>query len=159
MQLTVTRMQPSEASEVAVIIRDIIRSLPYYNDRAKREEVAKYSEDELQCMSREDPDSILLARGDEGAVGFCLSYYDDGLVWLSWFGVLDGFRKQGIGRALLFALAATLPKRQAHKIWCDTRTENTGSQHVLECVGFKRIAQVVNHWYGQDFILWEWYPG
>jgi ribosomal protein S18 acetylase RimI-like enzyme len=158
MQLTVSPMQPEEADAVALIVRSIIPTLHYYNERAKQEEVAKYSEGELRGMSREDPASILVARIGGRVVGFCLSRYDDGLIWLSWFGVVPGNRKQGLGRALLDALAATLHERKAHKIWCDTRTDNVRSQQVLEAAGFKRITQIANHWYGQDFILWEWYP-
>lgn len=158
MQVTVSPMQSDEAGHAARIIQSVIESLPYYNDRAKAEELAKYSETELQALNRLDPDSVLLARIDGTIVGFCLSRYDDGVIWLSWFGVVEGCRQQGVGRALLDALAATLPRRRAHKVWCDTRTENVRSQQVLERAGFRRIVQIANHWYGQDFILWEWYP-
>jgi ribosomal protein S18 acetylase RimI-like enzyme len=158
MQTRVSPMLRGEERVVAAAVESAISSLTYYNDRAKREELAKYSEAELRNMSEADVNSVLLARIDGKVAGFCLSRYDDGLIWLSWFGVIEEYRKRGIGRALLEGLERTLLERNAHKIWCDTRTENVRSQHVLEHAGFNRIVSLVNHWYGQDFILWEWSP-
>lgn len=151
-------MRADEAQQVAMMIRNAIEPLDYYNDRARGEEMAKYRAEGLLAMSHEDADSILLARSGEDLLGFCLSRYDDGVVWLSWFGVAEAHRGKGIGRLLLDALAATLPKRRSHKIWCDTRTNNVRSQRVLTEAGFRQIARIDNHWYGQDFFLWEWYP-
>jgi hypothetical protein len=30
---------------------------------------------------------------------------------------------------------------------------------VRKRAGFRRIATLTNHWFGQDYYLWEWYPG
>jgi ribosomal protein S18 acetylase RimI-like enzyme len=99
-----------------------------------------------------------VARTHDTIVGFCISSYDAGLIWLAWFGVLPAARGQGIGGRLLAALSQTMTVRRAHKIWCDTRTANDKAQRVLEAFGFREIAQLRNHWYGQDFLLWEWPP-
>lgn len=133
----------------------VIQPLQYYNDRARAEEIAKYSPDNLLLLTKEDPDSVLVATANGEPVGFCISRYDDGLIWLSWFGTKAEFRKLGVGRKLLQALDGTVRGRRAHKIWCDTRVDNLASQSVLEESGFKRIASFTNHWYGHDYFIWE----
>ncbi len=156
--MTLSRMSADQAGAAAALIRQTIESLSYYNERAKQEELAKYGARELEQLTAEDPDSVLLATSDGELVGFCVSRYDDGLIWLSWFGVRSSHRRAGIGAKLLTALAETLPRRRAHKVWCDTRTANEASAQVLTRAGFQRLAELRNHWYGQDFYLWEWLP-
>lgn len=137
---------------------DTIQPLAYYNERAIRAELAKYGAANLRSMIADDPQSILVARDAGGLAGFCVSRFDDGTIWLAWFGTALRARGRGVGAALLAALADTLPARHAHKIWCDSRTENKESKSVLERAGFRRIATLTNHWYGQHYFLWEYYP-
>ena len=143
---------------LAALMWNTIEPLAYYNERARRAELAKYSADGLRSLIANDPQAVLVARDSSGPVGFCVSRFDDGTVWLSWFGTDSRVRGRGVGAALLAALAMTLPSRHARKIWCDSRTDNKESKSVLERAGFRRIATLTNHWYGQDYYLWEWYP-
>lgn len=147
-----------ELDAVAALMHDVIRPLAYYNERARRAELSKYSAGGLRALIAEDPQSVLVARAAGGLTGFCVSRFDDGTIWLSWFGTAAHARGRGVGAALLAALANTVPSRNAHKIWCDSRVDNMESAAVLERFGFRRIATLTNHWYGQDFFLWEWYP-
>jgi ribosomal protein S18 acetylase RimI-like enzyme len=147
-----------EVDALVALMRDTIQPLGCYNERARRAELAKYTADGLRSLFAEDPQAVLVARDRSGLIGFCVSRYDDGTVWLSWFGTVSRARGRGVGASLLAALATTLPSRHAHKIWCDTRTDNVQSQSVLARAGFRRIATLANHWYEQDYYLWEWYP-
>ena len=152
---TVGRMRPEEAKELNQLFGRIVGSLPYYNEAAKRSELAKYSTELLVESAENDPDSVLVARMGDQVVGFCFSKNDDGLVWLAWFGVHPSFRRQGIGSHLLATLEATVSNGRSHKIWCDCRTENEASRLALIRHGYSELCTVRNHWYGQDFILWE----
>lgn len=105
-----------------------------------------------------DSESVLVARRSAEVVGFLISRQDDGLRWLSWFGVARTARGAGVGNALLRALGDVARREGTHKVWCDSRTENDISARVLVKAGFTRIATFENHWYGQDFHIWEWYP-
>jgi len=153
--VTIRRMKSDEATTTALLLREVVAGLPYYNERAKSEELAKYGPEALARDVEADPDAVLVAVLDEQVVGFCINRYDDGLLWLSWFGVRPDARERGVGAALLAAFAATASRRRAHKLWCDTRTDNVRSQSVLSKAGFRKICTLSNHWYGQDFILWE----
>jgi ribosomal protein S18 acetylase RimI-like enzyme len=147
-----------EVDALVALMRDTIQPLSCYNARARRAELAKYSVDGLRSLMAEDPQAVLVARDGAGLIGFCVSRHDDGTIWLSWFGTASRARGRGVGASLLTALAKTLPSRHAHKIWCDSRVDNTQSQSVLERAGFHRITTLTNHWYEQDYYLWEWYP-
>ena len=154
-RIKVVRMKPSSAKVVASLFQQVVSGLGYYNLRARREELAKYTELELKKMRAEDEDSILVAMLGGRAVGFCFSRYDDGLIWLSWFGILKDCRGMGFGSALLEALQQTVRRRRCHKLWCDTRTSNLASQRLLKKFSFRRICKLENHWYSQDFYLWQ----
>ena len=147
-----------EIDALATLMHDIIEPLTYYNEPARLAELARYTPAALRSLVADDPRNVLVARDGSGLTGFCVSHYDDGTVWLSWFGTDPRARGRGVAAALLAALAKTLPSRHAHKVWCDTRVDNTPSQSVLVRAGFRRIATLTNHWFGQDYFLWEWYP-
>ena len=156
-----SELGPVDADEIdalAALMRDTIEPLGYYNARARRAELDKYTAARLRALVADDPDAALVARDDSGLLGFCVSRFDDGTIWLSWFGTAPRARRRGIGGALLTALAATLPARDAHKIWCDSRVDNVESCAALERAGYRRIATLTNHWFGQDYYLWEWTP-
>jgi ribosomal protein S18 acetylase RimI-like enzyme len=155
---TIGPVAEHDVDAVAALMRDVIEPLAYYNERAQRAELEKFTADRLRALVAEDSLGVLVAHDSSGLIGFCVSRFDDGTIWLSWFGTAARARGRGIGASLLAALAKTLPSRHAHKIWCDSRVDNTESKSVLERAGFRRIATLTNHWYGQDYFLWEWYP-
>ena len=153
--LIVDRMQPHEAEALAHLFAAVLNSLPYYNEISKAAEISKYLPASLRASTEKDPDSVIVARTTGRIVGFCLSHNDDGVVWLSWFGVDAEYRKMGIGSALLTKLEETVRNGRSHKIWCDSRTDNEASKDVLNRQGYLPLCTVKNHWYGHDFILWE----
>jgi ribosomal protein S18 acetylase RimI-like enzyme len=148
-------MLEGEAEDISKLFRQIVSDLAYYNDVAKKSEIAKYSPELLRASVAETPSSVLVAREGRIPVGFCFNKDDDGLVWLAWFGVHPSYRRQGIGLELLRELEQVARDRSSHKIWCDCRTENAASKVALSNYGYVALCTVRNHWYGQDFILWE----
>ena len=141
--------------ELSNVIAAVIQAIPYYNDTAKQDEIQKFTAGKLQVKIGEDTYAVIVAYADNEIAGFCLSRFDDYTVWLEWFGVVQEQRRKGIANLLLNALAETLAPRQCHKIWCDCCTENKAAIHILTAHGYRQLVTVSNHWYGQDFILWE----
>lgn len=155
---TVGAVATNEIDALAALMREVIEAIPYYNAAAIRAELEKYGPDQLRALATSDPQAVLVARDGDGITGFCISGDDDATIWLYWFGVAPRARGRGIGLALLAALGASAASRGAHKVWCDSRTENRESIAVLERTGFSRVATLTNHWHNQDYFLWEWYP-
>jgi ribosomal protein S18 acetylase RimI-like enzyme len=153
--ITIGPMESEQAEDLSAMFGEIVVSLPYYNEVAKTAEIAKYAPALLRESVLKHPDSVLVAKNGREIVGFCFSEDDDGLVWLAWFGVHHSYRRRGIGVALLRKLEEVARDRRSHKIWCDCRTENEASKLVLSTYGYVELCTVRNHWYGQDFILWE----
>ncbi len=151
----VDRLDPRDAARVAALMREVIAAVPYYSDDAKRSETGKYGEEALREAAGADPDAVLVAKAGGDVVGFCVSRYDDGLVWLSWFGVHPAWRGAGVADLLLARLEGATGARGIHKVWCDSRTDNLPSRRALARAGFREICTVTDHWYGQDFVLLE----
>jgi ribosomal protein S18 acetylase RimI-like enzyme len=155
MTVTIERLGPRDAARVAALMREVIAAVPFYSDEAKRSETGKYGEEALREAAGADPDSVLVAKAGDDVAGFCVSRYDDGLIWLSWFGVHPAWRGAGVADLLLARLEQATRARGIHKIWCDSRTENLPSRRALARAGFREICIVADHWYGQDFVLLE----
>jgi RimJ/RimL family protein N-acetyltransferase len=144
-----------EPERLSDLFRTVLHGLPYYNERAKSSETAKYSTHRLRQSASADPGSVLVAHVDGNLAGFAINNLDDETIWLSWFGVNASMRSRGVGGSLLRALDQRARSKGVHKIWCDSRTENVESKVALAKHGFRQICTIPNHWYRQDFILWE----
>lgn len=153
--IAVSPMSDGDADGVSQLFAGVLAELPYYNEKAKRSEGAKYTAERLREAIRSRPDAVLVARSEGEIVGFCFSNEDDGVIWLSWFGVHPTARLHGAGTTILRALEDRAISSGFRKIWCDCRTTNTGSKVTLTSFGFEPLCTIRNHWYGQDFILWE----
>lgn len=97
----------------------------------------------------------MVAEDSSGIIGFVFNRFDDYLIWIEWFGVDQDARREGVGSALIQALVRIAPKRKAHKIWCDTRSTNEPAKATFLKNGFRDLVELKNHWYGEDYILWE----
>jgi len=153
--VTVVPMRSDQAAQVSALLRTIVEGSEYFNAAARRAEVARYDPCALSALIAEEPDGVLVALAGGRVVGFCISHYDDGVIALAWIGVEQGWRACGVATALLAALERTVRRRGCHKICCDTHAANWRSQAVLRKAGFRAVCALDNHWYGQDFLLWE----
>ena len=151
----IAAMTYSEAAPTGALFEAVLRDLPYYNNRAKAAELARYSAVGLQDLIRTDPTSVIVAKIDQEIIGFCFSREDDGLIWMSWIGVHPNYRRKRIATSLIGSLIARASQLGSHKIWCDCRTNNDVSRSTLVSNGFRQLCTIPNHWHGQDFILWE----
>jgi ribosomal protein S18 acetylase RimI-like enzyme len=153
--VAIVRMKLEEAEQTNSLFRKVVRALPYYNSRAKKSEQTKYTVSQLKKLISSDPESVLIAKREKNIIGFCFSRVDDEMIWLSWIGVHPNYRQQGLGTALLSALDERAKKLKSHKIWCDSRTNNEASKLILSHFGYRQLCAVRDHWYRQDFFLWE----
>jgi len=151
----VTTLHGEDAHELSHLFCGVVGALPYYNQRAKTSEFSKYSAARLKEYACSDPDSVVFVKLETKIVGFCFSRVDDELIWLNWIGVHHDYRGQGLASSLLRALDERARRVGAHKVWCDCRANNRTSKLMLMQNGYTEICTIPNHWYGQDYILWQ----
>lgn len=135
-----------------------INSMDIYDPRSRRAEIEKYSIEYLIDLISEDEDSIILSWENECISGFLITRPDDDIRWLCWFGVFPDYRGRGIGEALIINMLDRAKNKKVHKIWCDTRANNTYSIAIMQRNGFKKLCELKNHWFNQDYLLWETFP-
>jgi ribosomal protein S18 acetylase RimI-like enzyme len=152
---TVSALDIADAEALSALFEQILGALPYYNDRARAAELAKYSPARLKELVKHDPGAVLIAKVGSDLVGYCFSSHDDSLIWMAWIAIHPDYRRLKIASRLIKTLEARARSLGSHKIWCDCRTENELSILTLQHNGFRQICTVPNHWFGQDFILWE----
>ena len=145
----------ADVGNVLRLFRSVVASLEIYSQSARNGEIAKFSEQELRRRIGGDPKAVTIAFADNSPVGFSITDDQHGPIWIEWYGVHLDLRGFGVGRALINNLIAEAPSRQATKLWCDTRVNNSPSIALFESVGFKKLCELKNHWYEQDFFLWE----
>ena len=148
-------MRPGEAVAVSRLIRRVILGCYASHPKAKLGESAKYTPSRLRARIKRDRDAVFVAISDRRIVGFCVNCKDDGVLQLEWYGVDPAHRQHGMGQRLLQHLINSGRRRGCHKVWCDTNSDNRASARVLTHAGFEPVCTLENHWYGQDFILWQ----
>jgi ribosomal protein S18 acetylase RimI-like enzyme len=155
-KLQIQALEDLDVKATAELIRAVISGATVYCPEAINEEVEKYTNDYVQTLIRQDPDSVIVAKSsDNQIVGFCVNHFDSGTIWIDWYGVHPDWRGRNIALMLLDFLSQTAVKRGAHKIWCDSRTDNIASIKTLKKAGFDEICQILDHWYHQDYALYQ----
>ncbi len=148
-------LEPADLLRAARLLEATILASNHYNRWAKTEEIAAHSLEALRAKLEVDPKSLIGTFVNGELAGVVVSQLDAGLIWLGWIVVGETYRGQGLGHELMRALEASARGRGAHKVWCDSRVENTASQHLLEAHGYQIMARLERHWYGLDYFLWE----
>lgn len=100
---------------------------------------------------------FLVAKEINKIVGTLNGYYEAGMFWIDWLVIDPSYRRNGIAKSLMNYLEKKLKKEKIHKMWCDCRINNKESISLLNKLKFKKIAKLKNHWYKQDFYLWQKY--
>jgi len=154
-QIQVRYAERNDAAVLARLFAAVVGPLDIYVQRARDGEIKRFSEHAFRSLIGNDARSVALAFADEEAVGFSIAEDQCGPVWIEWYGVIAHARGKGAGRALIKSLIDEAPGRKATKLWCDTRTNNTPSIALFESIGFRKLCELKQHWYGQDFFLWE----
>ena len=141
--------------KLSKFIQTVIKKSPYYSKWAKKEELKRFSPASLKKEFK-NKDNLYMTTLKKGEmVGVVNGYYDAGMFWVDWLVVDPDCRRKGIGRELMERLEKKLKQKDVHKIWCDSRTSNLESKSLLVNLGCNRITTIKNHWYKQDFILWQ----
>ena len=147
--------KPKDISRLSSFYQGIIKNNPYYSKSAIKEELKRFSGDNLRKEFKDKDNLYIIAKEAHNIVGARNGYYEAGMFWSDWDVVHPLWRRRGVSTALMTFLEKKLKKEGIHKIWCDSRTTNKESIAALISLGFNKITTIKNHWYNQDFILWQ----
>lgn len=153
--MEISKLTQKDIKEISDFIRKIISHTKYYSIEARKAEVERFKPQSLLKELKEKNNLYLIAKDKSKVIGFCNGYYEAGLFWIDWTGVDKSYRRNGVAIKLLEFLENKLKRQGIHKIWCDCRTSNKESKALLKKLNFKKITTIRNHWYNQDFILWQ----
>jgi ribosomal protein S18 acetylase RimI-like enzyme len=64
--------------------------------------------------------------------------YTDDVAYLTWIGVVESHRNQGLGTELLKRLVQFLSSRQVRYLHTDTACDNARARHLYEKLGFRQ---------------------
>jgi ribosomal protein S18 acetylase RimI-like enzyme len=144
-----------DATALKALLDRLVMAAELYVEGSRRADIDRFTREALVHLIARDAPMMPVAEDDAGLVGFCLASDQHGPVWIDWIAVAPEVRGQGVAGALLAKLADTARGRGAARLWCDSLAVNAAAIAMLERSGFIRIAQLPNHWWGQDYLLWE----
>lgn len=153
MKIYIARLK--DISLLSNFYQHIIKNSPYYSRIAIKEELKRFSIKNLRKEFKDKNNLYIIAEEGDKIIGARNGYYEAGIFWSDWGVVNPLYRRKGISRTLMTFLEKKLKKEGIHKIWCDSRTTNKESVAALGKLGFKKIVTIKNHWYKQNFILWQ----
>lgn len=145
----------ADLSTFVDVFRRVVEPLEIYCESARIGEIEKFCAEELRRRLHHDECALTLAFVDSEPAGFSITDDQHGPIWIEWYGVVPDKRQLGIGRQLVQRLLNEAPNRKATKLWCDTRVNNHPSIALFKSLGFTKLCDLPNHWYGQDFYLWQ----
>ena len=143
--------------QLSRFIKNIISKTFYYSKYARDEEMKKFGPSAIKNGLRDRNKMFLVARNNDKIVGALNGHYDARMFWVDWLVVDYSYRRSGIAESLMKYLEKRLRKKRIHKIWCDCRTSNKKSIALLKKMKFQEIVKLKEHWYKQDFFLWQKY--
>jgi len=152
--MRIEKLKLADVNELSRFANKIIGDCPYYSANAKRIIKREFSPVMLRAKAK-SRDWLFLVAKEESMIGFCFGEFYGETYWFEWIGVDQHARGRGIATALMAEQERRVRGRRTRRLWCDCRTENTESKRLLRKMGLRRFARLDNHWYGQDFYLWE----
>lgn len=152
------RATTEQAPLLRELFCEVINSMEFYNHMFRNYELGLYTEQRFSETISEDADAIWLAYLDDIPVGLSVVQPDCDLWWFSWIGVTRAGRGHRLGYLLTANILECARLRGIQKISCATRSENSRSISILRELGFEKVCDLDNHWFGQDYLLWQIKP-
>lgn len=144
-----------DAAALKALFDRLVMATELYVLGSRQADIDRFTGEALEQLIVRDAPMVLVAEDGEELAGFCLATDQHGPIWIDWIAVAPEVRGQGVAAALLSKLLETARSRGAGRVWCDCLAINAGAVSMLEAAGFSRIAHLANHWWGQDYLLWE----
>jgi RimJ/RimL family protein N-acetyltransferase len=109
----------------------------------------------LEALMDADPWHVAILQSKGEIAGFMLSGPELGTLWLYWTYVFPEKRKSSIAVQGVRAFIEHWDNGRFHKIATYTKTGNDVAAAIMVRLGFKQIAVLEQHIFGEDYLLYE----
>ncbi|MCC7574397.1 GNAT family N-acetyltransferase [Candidatus Woesearchaeota archaeon] len=148
-------LKENRINEYSKLARETISESKYYNENAKKSEIQKLGINQIKKDLKNKNNIFIYVENQKEIIAFCNGYKEHGLFWINWIGVKETHRKKGVAKKIIHYLEEEMKKKNIHKIWFDTLIKNEESVQLIKKLKYKKVSTLKNHWYNQDFYLWE----
>ena len=124
----------------------------------RSQELARFSRARLRALMEADRNYVLIATSPDGKdVGILVSGPEQGALVLYWVYLLPEYRLGSFALKSLGSYLGLWDHGRFHKITAYTRASNRPPQALLMRKGFRKVALLEKHLFGEDFVLFD-YP-
>lgn len=147
--------RPDEARQVRTLILSAIDEVPFYDEQFRRFEKDRFSEAFIRTLIALDPWHVCVVTQGTDVIGIAVTIPEYGTLWSPWIYVKPQFRTSATAVTLIRSALKYWDNNRFHKISCYVHPENRTALTIFRRFGFKKIAYLENHIFGNGFILME----
>tara|TARA_R110000868_G_scaffold164646_1_gene397374 strand:+ start:63 stop:548 length:486 start_codon:yes stop_codon:yes gene_type:complete len=136
-------------------VREVISPLQFFSQEARTKEIEKFNSDNLWAFVENKHRCNIVAIDNGEVVGFLFGVVDANVMWVLWIGMKEKHRRLDHMRTLWEMMEDWCRTKGISKVWCDTNQLNTPSIQFVQKLGYTKLADLTNYWYGHDYFLWE----
>ena len=144
-----------ELDAIHKMVMDAVWTSPHYGDTFKEFESARLTPAYLAQLLHADPRHVMTIRENGELAGFILSGPEYGVLWQYWSYLDPAHRSGTLAMRVMRNYRPVWDNDRFHKILTYSRPENKVSIALMERYGYKRVAELKQHLFGEDYLLYE----
>lgn len=153
--LVVRPAERRELGRIAALLRAEIAASEIYGAAFRAHEQRRMSAAFLEEVWAIDQGCVMVGLIEGEIAAFSVCSLDNGIVWMHWGATLARFRRFGTALRASAAMVERFRGRCFSKLCTVSRIGNRRAEALLRRSGFRAACELRNHWFGEDFILWE----